>query len=129
MDIGELTLTYPDQYRDVVFYNNGIRTANTANYNLHTLSLMFSDIYMRNFNLAMGIEYDYFDFHESLYQDGNTLREANREGYINYRIGGHYESLDDFYVPTKGWSIEADYIVHTNNGLEVHNHEPFASIS
>ena len=127
--IGEFTFNYKYQYSDFVFYKNGIRTANSANYNLHTLSLMFSDIYMRNFNLAMGIEYDYFDFHESLYQDGNTLREANKEGYINYRIGGHYESLDDFYVPTKGWSIEADYIVHTNNGLEVHNHEPFASLS
>lgn len=127
--IGEFTFNYKYQYSDFVFYKNGIRTSNSANYNLHNLSVMFSDIYLRNFNFAAGIEYEYFDFHESLYEDGNTLREAVKEGYINYKINSHYESLDDFYVPTSGWSAEIDYTLHTNNGLEVHNHEPFASVA
>lgn len=125
---GNFTFAYKYQYNDFTFYQNEIRT-NTANFNLHNLAIRFSDIYLKNFNMSLGVEYDYFDFHNSLFQTPNgVLQEAETEGYLNYKLSGHYENLDDFYMPRRGWSLEADYTLHTNNGLEVHDHSPFMSL-
>ena len=125
---GDFTLAYKYQYHDFTFYKNEARQ-NSANFNEHNLSILFSDIYLQNFNMNVGVEYEFFDFHQSLYYSPlGTLTEAKPEGYINYKFNGHYESLDDFYMPRKGWSVEADYTVHTTNGLEVQGHTPFTSL-
>lgn len=125
---GNFTFAYKYQYHDFTFYKNDIRT-NTANFNQHNVAVCFSDIYLRNFNMSLGVEYDFFDFHKSLYPTpSGVLAEAQSGGYINYNFEGHYESLDDFYMPHKGWSLEANYTIHTTNGLEVEGHAPFHSV-
>ncbi len=125
---GDFTFAYKYQYHDFTFYKNEIRQ-NAVCFNEHSLSMRFSDIYLRNFNMSLGVEYDFFDFRHSLYHTpSGTLAEAKPEGYLNYIINGHYESLDDFYMPRKGWSIEANYTIHTTNGLEVNGGAPFTAL-
>lgn len=123
--IGEFTMGYRYQYNNFAFYNEGKRS-HTSTFDFHKLSMKFSDIYLRRFNLSAGIDADFFDYHETFYEGGKY--EAKSEAYINYLLSGHYDNLNNLYVPTRGWSIDANYALHTNNGLEVHNHSPFASV-
>lgn len=125
---GNFTFAYKYMYSDFTMHKNGLKASAVA-FDNHTMSVRFSDIYLRNFNIGIGAEYEFFDFHDTIYTLGQSQQEAEPEGYINYHVGGHYESLDDFYLPTRGWSIKADYTVYTHNGLQVHNHAPFAAIN
>lgn len=122
---GEFALGYQYQYNNFAFYNNEKRS-HTSSFNFHKLSMKFSDIYLRNFNISMGVDADFFDYHETFYEGGKY--EAQSEAYINYLISGHYDNLNDIYVPTRGWSVDAHYALHTNNGFEVRHHTPFASL-
>lgn len=122
---GEFSFHYRYQYNNFAFYKAG-RRSHTSTFNLHNLGLKFTDIYLRNFNLSAGIYGDIFDFHETFYQGG--MFEAESEGYINYNLSGHYDNLNDAYIPTEGWSLDMSYTLHTNNGVEVHHHTPFAAL-
>lgn len=122
---GQFAFAYRYQYNNFTFYKDEKRS-HTSTFNLHNMSLKFSDIYLRNFNLTAGVEFDFFDFHETFYEGGKI--EAEPEGYINYTISGHYDNLDDIYTPDRGWSLDMNYALHTNNGLKVHNHAPFMSM-
>lgn len=125
---GNFTFAYKYHYHDFTFYKNEVR-AHSSHFNQHNLSIRFSDIYLRKFNMSVGLDYDIYDYLGSLYYSpSGQLAEAETEGYINYNINGHYESLDDFYMPRKGWSVEADYTIHTTNGLEVQGRSPFSSL-
>lgn len=122
---GEFNFGYRYQYNNFAFYR-GDKRSHTSTFDFHKLSMKFSDIYLRDFNLSAGIEADFFDYHETFYEGGKY--EAESEAYINYFLSGHYDNLNNVYVPSKGWSIDAHYTLHTNNGLEVHDHVPFASV-
>lgn len=122
---GEFNLGYRYQYNNFAFYNGETRS-HTSTFDFHKLSMKFSDIYLRNFNISAGVDADFFDYHETFYEGGKL--EAQSEAYINYVISGHYDNLDNVYVPTKGWSLNMNYALHTNNGVEVHHHTPFASV-
>ena len=122
---GEFSFHYRYQYNNFAFYKAD-RRSHTSTFNLHNLGFKFADIYLRNFNLSAGISGDIFDFHETFYEGG--MIEAESEGYINYDLSGHYDNLNDAYIPTEGWSLDISYRLHTNNGLEVHHHTPFAAL-
>lgn len=122
---GEFSLLYHYQHNNFAFYKAGKRS-HTSTFDLHNLGIKFADIYLRNFNLSAGLSTDIFDFHETFYAGG--MIEAESEAYINYNISGHYDNLNDAYIPTQGWSMDVSYTLHTNNGYEVHNHTPFAAL-
>lgn len=122
---GEFNFGYRYQYNNFAFYN-GDKRSHTSTFDFHKISMKFSDIYLRDFNISAGVDADFFDFHETFYEGGKY--EAESEAYINYLVSGHYDNLNDFYVPTRGWSVDVHYALHTNNGLEVHHHAPFASL-
>lgn len=122
---GELSFLYRYQYNNFTFYRNNSRS-HTSTFNFHKMKFRFSDIYLRDFNLSVGVETDFFDYHETFYEGGKL--EAESEGYINYVLSGHYDNLNDAYVPTRGWSFDGRYALHTTNGIEVHNHTPFSSL-
>ena len=122
---GEFSFHYRYQHNNFAFYK-GDRKSHTSTFDLHNMGLKFADIYLRNFNLSAGIYTDIFDFHETFYEGG--IAEAETEAYINYNLSGHYDNLNDVYLPTHGWSLDVSYTLHTNNGIEVHHHTPFAAI-
>lgn len=122
---GEFNFGYRYQYHNFAFYNNDKRS-HTSTFNFHKLSMKFSDIYLRNFNISAGVDADFFDYHETFYEGGKY--EAESEAYINYVLSGHYDNLDNIYVPTRGWSVDMNYALYSNNGLEVRDHAPFASV-
>ncbi|MBO5805906.1 MAG: patatin-like phospholipase family protein [Tidjanibacter sp.] len=122
---GEFSFAYRYQYNNFAYYN-GDKRSHTSTFDYHNLAIRFSDIYLRNFNISAGVEADFFNYSETFYQNGKI--EVEPEAYINYNISGHYDNLNDIYVPTRGWSLDVDYTLHTNNGIEIHNHTPFASL-
>lgn len=122
---GEFGFSYRYQYNNFTFYK-GDKRSHTSTFNLHNMALKFSDIYLRNFNISAGVEFDFFDYHETFYEGGKI--EAEPEGYINYNLSGHYDNLDDVYTPNRGWSLDMKYMLHTNDGLKVRDRSPFASV-
>lgn len=125
---GNFGFSYKFQYENFTFYKN-YKRSNTSTFGLHNVSLHLSDIYLRNFNMTAGIEYEYFDYRSSLYAEGETTHEIKPEGYLNYKVSGHYESLDDFYLPKKGYSFKASYVLHTSdNEMMGGSDTPFASV-
>lgn len=122
---GEFTFAYRFQYNNFTFYKNEKRS-HTSTFDFHNLTMRFSDIYLRSFNLSAGVEADFFNYHETFYEGGKI--EAEPEAYINYNISGHYDNLNNIYLPTRGWSLDVDYTLHTNNGIQVHHHTPFGSL-
>lgn len=122
---GEFAFAYRFQYNNFTFYQNEKRS-HTSTFDFHKLSMRFSDIYLRNFNISTGVDADFFNYHETFYEGGKI--EAEPEAYINYNLSGHYDNLNDIYIPTRGWSLDMNYTLHTNNGIEVHHHVPFASV-
>ncbi|MBQ2247129.1 MAG: patatin-like phospholipase family protein [Tidjanibacter sp.] len=122
---GEFAFNYRYQYNNFTFYRNESRS-HTSTFDYHNLALRFSDIYLRNFNINTGVEADFFNFSETFYEGGKV--EVEPEAYINYNISTHYDNLNDIYIPTRGWSLDMAYTLHTNNGIEVHDHVPFVAM-
>ena len=122
---GEFAVGYRYQYNNFTYYQNE-RRSHTSTFDYHNISMRFSDIYLRNFNITAGVEADFFNYDETFYEGGKV--EVEPEAYINYNISGHYDNLNDIYIPTRGWSLDMNYTLHTNNGIEIHDHVPFASV-
>ncbi len=122
---GELTFGYRFQHNNFTYYK-GNKRSHTSTFDLHKMALRFSNISLKNFGLTAAIETDFFNYHETFHEGG--MVEVEPEAYINYKVTGHYDNLDNFYLPTRGWSLDMSYILHTNNGIEVHNHVPFVSV-
>lgn len=122
---GEFSFHYKYQHNNFAYYK-AERKSHTSTFDLHNMGVKFADIYLRDFNISAGIYTDIFDFHETFYEGG--LYEAESEAYINYNLSGHYDNLNDIYLPTQGWSFDLSYTLHTNNGIKVHNHTPFAAM-
>ncbi len=122
---GEFSFGYRFQHNNFTFYK-GNKRSHTSTFDLHNIALRFSNIYLKNFNLSAGIESDIFNYQETFYEGG--MVEIEPEAYINYCISGHYDNLNNFYLPTRGWSFDVDYTLHTNDGIEVDGHVPFVSL-
>lgn len=122
---GEFSFLYRYQYNNFTFYRDNSRS-HTSTFNLHNLKFRFADIYLRDFNLSAGIESDIFDYRETFYEGGKL--EAESEGYINYTVSGHYDNLNDAYIPTRGWSFDGHYALHTTHGLRDKSRSPFSSV-
>lgn len=126
---GNFGFSYRFKYNDFAFYRERKKVSATT-FGQHNVSVYFSDIYLRNFNMSIEMEYEYFDYISSLYAAGTTSGEkVEPQGYLNYNLMGHYESLDSFYFPTSGYSIKSQYSLHTTNGFENDGKLPFSSIS
>lgn len=119
--------SYLFQSNDFTIYKKGTRVAYNS-FSLNHIDLAFTNLRLRNFDMNLGAQYEHFGFHESLYAEGGTPIELKPQGYINYYLDLHYDSLDELYYPTRGSSISSSYTLHTTDGVSINGKIPFASV-
>lgn len=124
---GAFGFSYMFNYNNFNFYESKTKTT-TSSFGLHRTSIFFSDIFFRNLHLKIGVDFDYFDYRSSFYKVGDELLELKPQSYFNYMIMGQYDSLDDLYYPTKGYSMRYKYTFHSKAGDTPGNDVPFSSM-
>ena len=109
-------LAYTFRHDEINIYDEGNKAFNFT-YNRHQAELSLVNFYIRNFNFDLGTQFDFYDFHNLLIDQqtsyaGLTLDD---EHFINYHARLSYSSENDWYFPTRGSRLQAQYVYHTDN--------------
>lgn len=124
---GRIGVNYMYQYNDFRLNENG-RKLNNITFNLNRAEAFFTDLYLQNFRFNIGVQWDYYDIKPFLYAPDDYISRVGTSHYFNWFALGHYESLNDMYYPTSGWSVSAKYTLHTDNFAQHNGGKPFSSI-
>lgn len=109
-------LAYTFRHDEINIYDKGNRAFNFT-YNRHQAELSLMNFYIRNFYFDLGTQFDFYDFHNLLIDQqtsyaGLTLDD---EHFINYHARLAYNSENNWYFPTRGSRLQAQYVYHTDN--------------
>lgn len=115
------SLSYTFRNNDINFYEYGDK-AYSMTYNQHTVELSLFNFNIRNFNVSIGAQWNYFDYH-SLLVDKQPEHLDNSDvedkGYVSYEAKVWYNSEDDWYFPTRGARFHAKYAYYTDNFIKL----------
>ena len=120
-------LSYMFTYHDMDVYKKGDKVVNTT-YRHHFVELGYSDMNWLNFKLKLGLRYEHFDYNSFLYTHENLRKDVKPQGFVDYFIQAHLETLDRRYYPNRGVSLEADYSIYTDNFLTYKGHTAFSAL-
>ncbi len=121
-------LSYMYKYNDIDLYHRG-RKADNITFSYHMGGLNFSDIYVRNLKVELGVRYEYFDFNSFLYAQPGEREKVKPEGFLSYYGLMHYETYDQKYYPEKGMSLRGEYALYTSDGLRYDGGVPFSALA
>ena len=116
------------KYNDIDLYHRG-RKADNITFSYHMGGLNFSDIYVRNLKVELGVRYEYFDFNSFLYAQPGEREKVKPEGFLSYYGLMHYETYDQKYYPEKGMSLRGEYALYTSDGLRYDGGVPFSALA
>lgn len=111
---------------DLGLYSHGKKVTN-LDYSQSTLDASFSNIRVRNFRVALGLRYEYYDFHAFITEE-LVNKNSHSQGIITYYGLAQYESLDSRYYPRRGTSLTASYGLMTSNFWEYDGGAPFSAL-
>ncbi len=124
LDFLQPTISYIYRNNDIGLYEYGDHIYNVI-YNQHTLKLALFNFNIRNFNISIGANWDYYDFHSMLvnHETSHTFDKTDFEdkGYITYEARAQYTSEDHWLFPTSGVSFHARYAYITDNFIRLDN--------
>ena len=120
------TVAYTFRSNDIDFFEYGNRLYSIT-CNQHTGMLKLFNFNVRNFNISIGANWDYYDFHTVL-SDHKSVRDSVQEtdnivdkGFVNYEFKADYNSENDWYFPTRGAKFQARFAYHTDNFIKLNN--------
>lgn len=122
----KLSVSYTFRSNDLNLYEHGQKITN-LDYNQSSVDVNFSNIRIRNFKIAVGLRYDYYDFRAYI-SNAEVNRQALSQGLFNYYALAQFESLDSRYYPRHGSSINASYTLSTSNFYQYRGGAPFAAL-
>lgn len=124
MTRGELTLhtfmkdrpklSYTFRRNDVDLYIGGERDYSTL-YSQHQAELLPVNFMVRNFNLSLGLRWDYLHYTDRLISHTASAVLPSDEHFFSYRAVVRYNSENDWYFPTRGSRFRAEYAYLTDN--------------
>lgn len=124
-----LNFFYTYRYNDIDVNSRGKRAYN-ATYHQHTGEISFSDVWIKNFQYTVGVDFEYFKPDDWLYNPNfESIQSVNSEHFFNYFISLKYNSYDRRYFPNKGADFHATYTVYTDNFAQYDHHAPFSAVS
>ena len=118
-------VSYAFSSNDIDFYEYGDRIYSMT-FNQHAVKLKLLNFNVRNFNVSIGANWDYYDFHTVL-SDHESVRDnlddndVSDKGYVNYEARADFSSENDWYFPTRGTSVHARFVYHTDNCVKLNN--------
>ena len=116
------TISYTFRNNDINFYESGDQTY-TMTYNQHTVKMSLFNFNVRNFNVNIGANWDYYNYH-SLLVDRRSVREADDrdardKGYVSYEGRVWYNSENDWNFPSSGVRFHAKFAYITDNFVKL----------
>lgn len=118
-------VSYAFTSNDIDFYEYGDRIYSMT-FNQHAVKVKLLNFNVRNFNVSIGANWDYYDFHTVL-SDHESVRDnledsdVSDKGYVNYEARADFSSENDWYFPTRGTSVHARFVYHTDNCVKLNN--------
>ena len=108
------TLSYTFYRKDVDVYMQGKRDYNIQ-YNQMQAEFLPLNFDLRNFNIQMGLRWDYMHYRSKLGSDQSKQITLKNEHFFSYRARITYNSEDNWYFPTRGARFKAEYAYVTND--------------
>lgn len=125
------TVSYAFHNNDIAFYEYG-KQAYSITYNLHRLELSLFNFNVRNFNVSLGANYDYIDYHDILVDSQYRLDNegyTKDQGLLSYEAKVWYSSENNWYFPTRGALFRARFAYYTDNFVQYKNGVGIRSLS
>lgn len=106
--------TYSFYRNDIDVYLNGDRDWNIR-YNQSQAELTPINFYLRNFNLQLGVRWDYMHYRSKLGSETSNQVTLDNEHFFSYRARLNYNSEDNWSFPTRGARSNVEYAYLTDN--------------
>lgn len=126
--LGRFGISYMYKYNKFTFYDHG-KNPTRITFDQHKVDLFFNNFNPDKFSVNVGVQYEYFNYQSFLWStDPSDMAVIVPKGFINYFAKGHYENMDDYYYPTKGYRVNTQLMLHTDNAYQFEKELPFASV-
>lgn len=122
-----MNLSYMFTYHQLDLFHRGKKLVNTT-YRHQLAELGYSDMNWLNFRLKVGARFEYFDYNDFLFSDGDHIYNVKPERFVNYFIDAGFENLDSRYFPRRGVALNANYTLYTDNFITYKGHTPFSAL-
>ena len=118
------TISYIYRNNDMDFYEYGDKVY-TLTYDQHTVKMSLFNFNVRNFNVSIGANWDYYKY-RSLLGNKEVQQHLNNEnvknkGYISYQGRVWYNSENKWYFPTSGVRFQARFSYITDNFIKLND--------
>ena len=108
------SLSFTYRRNDIDFYVDGDRDYSVLYNQFQAEAVPISNEY-RNFSFQMGLRWDFMHYSSKLASETSTNVTLNNKHYISYRARINYNSEDNWYFPTRGARVKAEYAYLTDN--------------
>ncbi len=108
------SLSFTYRRNDIDFYVDGNRDYSVLYNQFQAEAVPISNEY-RNFSFQMGLRWDFMHYSSKLASETSTNVTLNNKHYISYRARINYNSEDNWYFPTRGARVKAEYAYLTDN--------------
>ncbi len=111
------TVSYVFRNNDLDYYEYG-KKAYSMTYNQHAVKVKLFNFNVRNLNVSIGADWNYYDYHSVLSDRLPTHmddEEINDKGFVSYKLTADYNSENHWYFPTRGVRFHGKYAYHTDN--------------
>ena len=108
------TLSYEFRRNDVDVYMEGDRAYNIL-YNQFQAELTPLNFDLRHFNLQMGLRWDFMHYRNQLGSERSKQVKLKNEHFFSYRARMTFNNEDNWYFPTRGSRLNAEYAYVTND--------------
>ena len=113
-------LSFTFRHDDIDVYFNGNRDYNIL-YNQFQADLTPFNFNLRNFNLQLGVRWDYFHYRNKLGSSNSNPLTLENEHFYSYRARLNFNSENNWYFPTRGARFKASYSYVTDNFVKLYD--------
>lgn len=122
------TFSYSFWHNDMDIYSQGKRDYNIT-YNQHQVSFSPINFDVRNFNIRLGVRWDYYHFQDRLSAESAREITVVNKHFLSYRAKVQYNSEVNWYFPTRGARFNAEYAYVTDNMAKLDGKAGMSAVS
>lgn len=124
------TLSYAFHRDEINIYEQGDKDYNFT-YNQHAVELSLLNFNVRNFNVVAGLRWDNYHFPHVLRgeQTHHTIGDLSNGHYYSYYARVNYNSEDNWYFPSRGSKLNAQFAYYTDNFARLNDQPGLRDVS
>lgn len=124
------TLSYAFHRDEINIYEQGDKDYNFT-YNQHAVELSLLNFNVRNFNVVAGLRWDNYHFPHVLRgeQTHHTIGDLSNGHYYSYYARVNYNSEDNWYFPSRGSKLNAQFAYYTDNFARLNDQPGLCDVS